>query len=1124
MTPFRYPKLFVSATSRGLKPLRLAVSEQLKAKKYEVVVQEEFSGTYQQIKDMIRDEIAPCDAVVLLVGPAYGFEATDWPAGLPRCSYTQLEYELAVELKLPVYRYLASEKYPFVPFDVEPAEHQQRQRDYVARLKAQDHIWYEFDTREQVLALLEKTRFHNRVKPNLPFDSIGTLFKGREDELKAVRKSLLTRPAHATAVTSKQAIHGLGGVGKTRFAVEYAHRHGTEYSARLYANADTPSALASNMAALVHVLDLPEKEDKEQPKQLEAVERWLRMHAGWLLILDNVDTAEAQAAVNAAFKNLTTGHVLITSRLTDWGAGVNAVELDVLSLPASTEFLLERTERKAETPTAPARQLTDTDPDEAKALAEELGRLALALEQAGAYICANRITFADYRQRLTEIERDVLTWFDPAVMKYPKSVAVTWQASVRKLHEEGRHLLNLLCWLAPDPIPVALIKTAPKELPHFPIEDRERALRDLSAYSLAKWNTTGDAVTVHRLVQDVTRTRLAEPTKTETLTDMLGTMEVFTQPEPQDTRTWGPVYQMVSSHLERLTHEADMLDIIDPAVTLRDRLATFLYLRADYETAERLQRRLVEICWPGSSAEPHPLASTVLNNLGMTCKATDRLVDAERFFRLALALDEERLGPWAPDIATLASNLGTLLHSIGKLDEAEVFYRRALSVTEKCCGRDHPLYARELNNLGELLRGKGDVIGAEDRLRESLRVMESNFGYDHPEVATVLSNLGTLCAQTRRLAEAALLLERAVAIKRRILGPQHPDLAVALVNLAGVNVDAGKLTEGDALFREASAMVGTILGIDHPLFREIARKQYALARRVEGVEQETQSLGTAISSPQGEVCQPPLQGLPMNRKNNRPDSHSLAPTDRSRTHDEMSSDQLRLLTEPVPFPADSVSGHPVVALFVTGIVNPFGPTLTAYVAVNTPAEVVWPVVRVMLNPFSQSVELVGEVSGVLRFRVELLASRLAGILTGSCPSLLLPNADLSAQEAIAIHAGLIRSYHDARRVMDSVRRHFGSPGQRVSEEMKAAVERLTTDANVNRPEVESDSPLTEAESVEFAGLLLSDRHTTAELDAFLYAWRGSIQHYGQGLQSLGFEGFCNLFRHLACFCRFPNLD
>src|SRR5205814_2468521 len=133
-----------------------------------------------------------------------------------------------------------------------------------------------------LLAHIGRIPFQRRIPPNLPFLSLGELFKGRDEFVRTVRRTLLTRPALVAAVTAKQAIHGLGGVGKTRLAIEYAYRYVSEYSAVLFATADGPDALRRNLAALCRadVLDLPEQAEPEEAKQYEAVLRWLRTHAG----------------------------------------------------------------------------------------------------------------------------------------------------------------------------------------------------------------------------------------------------------------------------------------------------------------------------------------------------------------------------------------------------------------------------------------------------------------------------------------------------------------------------------------------------------------------------------------------------------------------------------------------------------------------------------------------------------------------------------------------------------------------------------------------------------------------------------------------------------------------------
>jgi hypothetical protein len=220
----------------------------------------------------------------------------------------------------------------------------------------------------------------------------------------------------------------LAGVGKTRLAIEYAWRQAGDYeNAMLFVSARSLADFRSNLAALCNaeVLNLPERDKPEEKERLAAVFRWLGEHSGWLLILDNVDTLEAAAEVEKTLPKLQGGGVIITSRIADWSAAVQTTELDVLGEQDAAAFLLERTE--------PRRKKTDTDTDDASILAHELGGLALALEQAGAYIVKNRFSFSEYRRRWESTREKVLAWYEPRLMQYPSSVATTWQTSVDQL-------------------------------------------------------------------------------------------------------------------------------------------------------------------------------------------------------------------------------------------------------------------------------------------------------------------------------------------------------------------------------------------------------------------------------------------------------------------------------------------------------------------------------------------------------------------------------------------------------------------------------------------------------------------------------------------------------------------
>ncbi len=207
----------------------------------------------------------------------------------------------------------------------------------------------------------------DRKVNNLPYKSLGSLFKGRDDFLKQIHEQLgsiqyhgFERTSTITASATAVAVHGLGGSGKTRVAIEYAHRYGDEHTALLFVRADTPGGLQQNMAALCGeaVLDLPEKDAREIDVQVAAVLQWLQQHAGWLLIFDSADAEEAaQAVIDLLGKLTDSGQVLVTSRLSNWPGAVKALSLDELSDTAAAEFLLERTGRRRMTNDDPAQAL-----------------------------------------------------------------------------------------------------------------------------------------------------------------------------------------------------------------------------------------------------------------------------------------------------------------------------------------------------------------------------------------------------------------------------------------------------------------------------------------------------------------------------------------------------------------------------------------------------------------------------------------------------------------------------------------------------------------------------------------------------------------------------------------------
>lgn len=635
---------------------------------------------------------------------------------------------------------------------------------------------------------------------NLPYPMLGSLFKGRGPFVRALRAKF------AAAAVGCKALHGLGGIGKTRLALEYAWQHRHHYVALLFVRADTPAKLEANIAALCEalVLNLPEQTATEQEVRLRAVLDWLARHPGWLLIIDNVDTRDAVLAVEHWLPKFENGHVLITGRISRWSQYVERLELDVLCEEDAAKFLLERTESERET--------TLTDAAEALALARELGHLALALEQAGAYIEERSITLAAYRQRWASNEQAVRTWFDEQLMGYPRSVATTWLTSFQELSIEAQTLLNRLAWLAADPVPRSLLAVP---IPDVPPLDPEVPLVDLVRFSLATLTTDKRAFSVHRLVQEVSRARLEGEARQRIFMEALMWIGNAFTGDPHDVRAW-PILELLRPHvLEVAEKHAPEFGNPDPTGRLINQLGQLMNEKAQFSEAEPLIRRILAID-EARLGPNHPNVSTGLINLAILLHTTNHSGEAEQLMRKALSIDEAHFGSNHPEVAACLSTLGGLLDEVERSSEAEPLLRRALQIDMEHLGPDHPTIAVRLNNLGGALANMNQIQEAEKHYRQALQLDEAHLGPNHPDVAIRLNNLAHLLHTADQFSEAEPLYRRAVAINEAVFSPEHPRVSSSLSNLASLLQETSRAEEAEPIMRRVLQNDETAFGLTHP--------------------------------------------------------------------------------------------------------------------------------------------------------------------------------------------------------------------------------------------------------------------------------------------------------------------
>jgi tetratricopeptide (TPR) repeat protein len=656
----------------------------------------------------------------------------------------------------------------------------------------------------------QKPRFPGTLPPtcNITYRR-NTDFTGRVQLLDSLRTALASgRPAALTQVMT-----GLGGVGKTQTAVEYAYRFGTEYEVGWWIRAEEPTKLLVDYAALASALKLPEKDASEQldpearPQAIvDAVQRWFRENSGWLLIFDN---AQGLTDVRKFLPQASTGQVIVTSRTPNW-QGMSVLPVEMMERNESVNFLLLRT--------------TLADQEAASNLAEALGDLPLALEQAGAYIVATHCSIAEYLTLLDKHSSELMTRAPGT--DYPESVATTWKVSFEQVKKESpaaEDLLSLCAFLAPDEIPLQVLISS-KGSQHLP-GALAKALKDpiafndvvasLRRYSLVKVREDR-LLSVHRLVQAVRRDRLTEEDmKGWAKIAVLLLSEAFLF-DSDDLRTW-PACSTLLPHALAATDHARALEVANEAAGLLLTAlgkysvgrAEFADVKASFEHALEIDERI--------HGPVDPRVAKDATNLGfLLMNQGDELSGAKAYFERALKINQKAYDANGPEVAMSLNNLGIILKHLGRLKQARKAFARALGINERKYGPEHPKVAVNLSNLGFLLKDQGDMKGAQICFERALKINEAAAGADLSVVATNLNDLGLILKDQGDTERAQTYFKRALAISEESYGRNHPEVTAALKNLGYLMRDKGNVERARGYLMRALIIYENEYGKRHP--------------------------------------------------------------------------------------------------------------------------------------------------------------------------------------------------------------------------------------------------------------------------------------------------------------------
>ncbi|SEG88246.1 NB-ARC domain-containing protein [Nonomuraea solani] len=685
----------------------------------------------------------------------------------------------------------------------------------------------------------EPPRAPRRIGSNLPLRNRN--FTGREDLLTELRRRLASE---GTTAVLPEALHGMGGVGKSQIAIEYVYRNSKDYQLIWWIPAEQTNSIVQSLIELGEQMGLQAGADRSAvPAVLEAL-RAGRPYSNWLLVYDN---AENPGEVRKFFPNDGPGRVMVTSRNSQWSTLASSLEVDVFTREESIALIKRRSPQILH--------------DAADSLAEALGDLPLAVEQAAVWLAETGMPAHQYLELFETKCAELLEQSPPA--DYDLPVAAAWNVSLDRLREDypaALQLLQVCAFFAPEPIDRDFFSrvrgvSAPPAL-RAALDDPiklSQSVREIGRYALARIDHRNSTIQVHRLVQRV----LIEQMNAQERAEMRHCAhEILSNADPRNPQRpseWSR-YSALLPHVRATT----MVECEDPwtrQLVLNE--ARFLLARSDYteslELAEEAARtwrpvigdehehmiqadqvRAEALRWQGRHGDAYKLQSELVERcrrvLGERNENTQRalsvlaiLVRLRGDFNRARELDraayETTLREFdADDPGTLqaAHNYAVSLRLAGDFEEAyrldEDTHQRLMEVL----GDDHRQTLNSLHSLyidqQELGRFQAALEGQE-KLRERAQRL---LGEDHSLTIWVSRELSVTRRKIGDHHGAYELSLQVLELLRRVQGGKSLDTVRAALNHATDLRQTGDLAAAAELGRQTMEQCVELLGERHP--------------------------------------------------------------------------------------------------------------------------------------------------------------------------------------------------------------------------------------------------------------------------------------------------------------------
>ncbi|MDX3239212.1 FxSxx-COOH system tetratricopeptide repeat protein [Streptomyces sp. ME03-5709C] len=697
-----------------------------------------------------------------------------------------------------------------------------------------------------------------------------TFFTGRSTVLDRLRDRL--GGGNPAVQPFPQTLHGLGGVGKTQVALEYAHRFKADYDLVWWIEAEQEDRIAPSLAELARRLELRVGDSVSEAaeaarEELATGTRFPR----WLLVFDNVDDPERVRRFFPGGR----GHVVVTARNKPPTGPTEPLEIEVFNRSESVEHL--------------RRRVGGMSREDAGQVAEAVGDLPLAVEVAAAWLAETATPVDVYVHQLKEQTTKALSVTTAA--GYPREVGATWSISISRLRNQSRaavRLLELCAFFAAEPISMTLIESDSMIrtlLPYDPeLRDRYmlgKVIQALNRFALAKVDPADSSIQVHRLVQAAVRAEMSEDDRQETMHEVHRILAEARPPEDaiNDPANW-PGFELIWPHLA--PSQAEDCREEKPRQLLVNRVR-YLWKSGELEQARLLAQQLLEV-WKQSLGEDDLQTLNLQFELANVLRSQGKYQEARQYDEDTLARQTALLPAGHPHTLITGGSLAADLRALGLFQEARERDEEIYAGFKEIFGEQHPRslvaannlaidyrltgdseLARRLDqetvdrrtpmlgdrhpytlstkaNLARDLREIGDYTGSVAMLEEVMDVFQDVLNPDVPETLRNAKSLAVSLRKAGRAAEAMRLTQVTYDRYLERYGPDVPDTLACALNLAADYSAAGDKKKARDLAADALGSYRRMLGDDHP-FTLVCRNNLAIYLRGSGNAEEAVAVG-----------------------------------------------------------------------------------------------------------------------------------------------------------------------------------------------------------------------------------------------------------------------------------------